>query len=157
MINVEGKVVYTELHELVDPAHTALVIIDMQKDFVEPDGAFGLMGVDVSMYRQSRPRLHALLQSARENGVLVVHIQNTALPGRISDSPAQIRFNLRMHSDARASSEPLNYTKPGTRGFEFIDELAPVGDELIVRKYRSSAFWGTNLDLLLRSNGKSRL
>lgn len=153
MIIVEGKQVYTELNELVEPSHTALVIIDMQKDFIEPDGAFGLMGVDLSMYRESRPRLHELLESARENGVLVIHIQNTALPGRVSDSPAQIRFNLRMHAHARPGSEPLKYTRPGTRGFEFVDELAPVGDELVVRKYRSSALWGTNLDLLLRSNG----
>lgn len=38
MIEIEGKVVLTELEALVDPAHTALVLIDMQRDFVEPDG-----------------------------------------------------------------------------------------------------------------------
>lgn len=153
MIIVEGKQVYTELEELVKPSHTALLIVDMQRDFIEPDGVFGLMGVDVSMYRKSRPRLRELLKSARESGVLVVHIQNTSLPGRASDSPAQIRFNLRMHADARSGTQPLTYTRPGTPGFEIVEELAPVGDELVVRKYRSSAFWGTNLDLLLRSNG----
>ena len=153
MIIVDGKQVYTELDELVEPSHTALVIVDMQRDFIEPDGAFGLMGVDLSMYRESRPRLHELLKSARENGVLVVHIQNTSLPGRASDSPAHIRFNLRMHADVRSGAEPLTYTRPGTPGYAFVDELAPVGDELVVHKYRSSAFWGTNLDLLLRSNG----
>jgi nicotinamidase-related amidase len=153
VIIVDGKQVYTDLEELVESSHTALIIVDMQRDFVEPDGVFGLMGVDLSMYRESRPKLQELLKSARENDVLVIHIQNTSLPGRASDSPAHLRFNLRVHSGARSGADPLVYTRPGTPGHEFVEDLAPVGDELVVRKYRSSAFWGTNLDLLLRSNG----
>ncbi|WP_107706256.1 cysteine hydrolase family protein [Nocardioides allogilvus] len=153
MITLEGKQVYTDLKELVDPAHTALVLVDMQCDFIEEDGAFGQMGIDLSMYAQSRARLKRLLASARANNALVVHIQNTALPRRLSDSPSQIRFNLRMHAAARGSEEPLRYTIPGTPGHQFVADLAPDGEELVVSKYRSSAFWGTNLDLLLRSNG----
>lgn len=153
MITVEGKQVYTDLPELVDPAHTALVLVDMQRDFLEPDGVFGRMGIDLTMYDRSRPLLRELLQAARRSGVLVIHIQNTALPNRLSDAPSQIRFNLRMHAGARSGDDPLRYTLPGTAGHEIVDDLAPEGDELVVRKYRSSAFWGTNLDLLLRSNG----
>ncbi len=153
MITVEGKQVYETLQELVAPAHTALVLIDMQRDFIEPDGAFGRMGIDLSMYERSRPRLRELLRAARDSGVLVVHVQNTALPSRLSDAPSQIRFNLRMHQGARQGAEPLRYTIPGTVGHQFVDDLAPEDDELVVRKYRSSGFWGTNLDLLLRSNG----
>jgi nicotinamidase-related amidase len=41
----------------------------------------------------------------------------------------------------------------GTAGHEFVDELRPRAGEFVVPKWRSSAFWGTNLDLLLRSNG----
>lgn len=51
MITIEGKTVLTELAELVDPAHTALVMVDMQCDFIEPDGLFGSLGIDLSMYR----------------------------------------------------------------------------------------------------------
>jgi nicotinamidase-related amidase len=152
VITVEGKQVYTELPELVDPAHTALVLVDMQRDFIERDGAFGRMGIDLSMYERSRPRLRALLDAARASGVLVIHIQNTALADRISDAPAQIRFNLRMHAQARGAGEPLRYTVPGTPGHDFVSDLEPQGNEPVVRKYRSSAFWGTNLDMLLRSN-----
>lgn len=153
MITIEGKDVYAELDELVEPSHTALVLIDMQNDFIEPDGAFARMGIDVSMYRKCRPPLQKLLSKARENGILVVHIQNTALAQRRSDSPAQIRFNLRMHAAARGDAEPLRYTVPGTPGHDIVPDLAPRPDEVIVRKYRSSGFWGTNLDMLLRSNG----
>jgi len=145
--------VFTELAELVDPKHTALIMVDMQCDFIEPDGMFGKLGIDLSMYARSRPRLAALLAAARATGVLVLHLQNTALPGRMADSPAQIRFNLRMHKASRRDGPPLRYTLPGTRGHEFAREFAPLPEELVVRKYRSSGFWGTNLDMLLRSNG----
>jgi nicotinamidase-related amidase len=153
VIEVEGKSVFTELAELVDPAHTALLLIDMQRDFVDPDGLFGKLGIDLSMYAESRPHLEALLAGARRNGVLVVHLQNTALPGRLSDSPAQIHFNLKMHEAARRDGPPLRYTVPGSAGHEFADGFVPLDDELVVRKYRSSGFAGTNLQLLLRSNG----
>jgi nicotinamidase-related amidase len=153
MITIEGKNVFTELAELVDRAHTALIMVDMQCDFIEPDGLFGSLGIDLSMYAESRPRLAALLAAARRSGTRVMHLQNTALPARLSDSPSYIRFNLRMHQAARRDGPPLRYSVPGTVGHEFAPEFKPLADELVVRKYRSSGFWGTNLDLLLRSNG----
>lgn len=153
MIEVEGKQVFTELAELADPAHAALLVVDMQCDFVDEQGAFGRLGVDMTMYPAMRPRLAGLLAAARATDLLVVHIQMTALPGRRSDSPAWLRFNLRMHSSARAGGPALRYTEAGTRGHDFVDELRPVAGELVVPKWRSSGFWGTNLDLLLRSNG----
>lgn len=153
MITVDGKEVFSELSELVDPEHTALLLIDMQNDFVEAGGAFANLGVDLSMYRESRPKLAGLLEDARRARMLVIHLQNTALPDRLSDSPAQIRFNLRIHAAHRGDQPPLRYTVPGTPGYDFVKELTPRSGELVVRKYRSSAFWGTNLELLLRSNG----
>ena len=152
MIVVHGKDVYTDIEELADPSHTALLLIDMQYDFVDPGGLFGLMGVDLSMYQESRPRLAELLGAARENGVLIIHLQNTQLVDHKSDSPAQHRFNLRMHGGFRQGDLPLTYTVPGTKGHEFLSEFQPRAGELVVRKYRSSGFWGTNLDMLLRSN-----
>jgi nicotinamidase-related amidase len=153
MITIAGKHVFTELAELVDPAHTALVMVDMQCDFVEPTGFFGSLGIDLSMYPESRPRLAALLAAARETGLMIVHLQHTVLPGRMGESPSYIRFNLRMHQAARGDGPPLCYTMPGTPGHAFAREFTPLPSELVVRKYRSSGFWGTNLDMLLRSNG----
>jgi len=153
MIKVEGKDVFTELSELVDPEHTALLLIDMQHDFVDAGGLFATLGVDVSMYEESLPTLARMLDVARRASVLVIHVQNTALPDRMSDSPAQIRFNLRMHAGHGRNGAPLRYSVPGTPGHEFVRELTPRENEIVVRKYRSSAFWGTNLEMLLRSNG----
>jgi nicotinamidase-related amidase len=153
VIDVEGKLVYSEPYELVDPSHTALVLVDMQKDFAEPDGAFGLLGVDLSAYESLRENLAKLLASARESGVRVVHIQMTTLPERRSDSPSQIRFNMRMHQTFRRDGPPLRYTVKGTRGHEFLDGFEPLEGEFVVQKSRSSAFWGTSLNQILRSNG----
>lgn len=153
MIEIEGKLVLTSLDELVDPSRAALVLVDMQKDFIDPDGEFARLGVDLSMYQPMRPRLVSLLAAAREAGVFVVHIQMTTLSGRVSDSPAQIRFNLRMHERARAEGPPLRYTELGARGHQFVAEFKPRSGEVVVPKWRSSGFWGTNLDMILRSNG----
>ena len=133
MIDIDGKQVLDGLVEIADPGHTALLIVDMQRDFVERDGAFGRLGVDVRMYEQMRPRLASLLQAARNAGVLVAHIQMSMLPHRRSDSPAQIRFNLRMHESFHRRQAPLEYTLVGSRGQEFVDDVTPIAGELLLR------------------------
>jgi nicotinamidase-related amidase len=153
VIEVAGKQVFTELSEIVDPSHTALLIIDMQRDFCCADGSFDRLGVDLSMYPPVIDRIGELLEGARQSGVLPVFIQMTVLPNRASESPAQIRFNLRLHDGHHEQAEPLAYTVDGSDGQKFVPGLEPRDGELVVKKYRSSAFWGTNLALLLRSNG----
>lgn len=152
MLEVEGRQVCTTLAELVEPRHTALLVVDMQKDFCLPGYAFHEQGIDISMYEGMVPRLAGLLEAARRALLTVVFIQMTVLPHRRSESPAQIRFNMRMHLDEVGPNQPLWYTIEGSPGQELIPELQPREDELVVKKYRSSGFWGTNLDLLLRSN-----
>ncbi len=152
MIEVNGKQVFTELAELVDPRHAALVVVDMQRDFCTPGGAFDLLGIPISMYPEMVPRLVRLAEGARAAKALVIYVLMTVLPGRASESPAQIRFNMRMHL-SEAEGEPLRYTEDGSEGQKLIPELTIKNGDLVVKKYRSSAFWGTNLDLLLKSNG----
>ncbi len=152
MITIENKVVYTTLAELVNPKHTALIVVDMQNDFCKAGGTFDQLGIDISMYPAMLPRLSRLLTGARQVGVKVIYIQMTVLPNRVSESPAQIRFNMRLHLPTHGATQPLLYTIEGSPGQEIIEELAPEPGDLVVRKYRSSAFWGTNLDMLLRSN-----
>ncbi len=152
MIIVENKQVYTTLAELVNPRHTALVVVDMQNDFCKPTWAFDQLGINLSMYPQMIPRLAWLVAKAREHKLLIVYIQMTVLQGRMSKSPAQIRFNMRLHLGSHHITEPLRYTMEGTLGRAIIDELKPQPGDLLVPKYRSSGFWGTNLDMLLRSN-----
>ncbi len=153
MITIDNKIVYTTLDELVDARHTALVLVDMQNDFCQPGWAFDRLGIDLSMYPAMIVRLAGLVAGARAARVPVIYLQMTVLPGRVSESPAQIRFNMRLHVGLHSEVEPLTYTIEGTPGQEIIAELSPQPGDLILPKYRSSGFWGTNLDMILRSNG----
>ena len=94
MHEVDGKRVYTTLAELVEPSHTALVVIDMQNDFCSPGGVFAQQGLDLSAYDSMVPRLAVLLDEARTAGVTIVFLQMTTLPVHRIESPAQIRFKM---------------------------------------------------------------
>jgi len=153
MITIENKVVYTTLAELVNRKHTAVIVVDMQNDFCKAGWTFDRLGIDISMYPSMLPRLSLLLAGARDIGVKVIYVQMTVLPNRMSESPAQIRFNMRLHMASHGTTQPLLYTIEGTPGQDIVAELAPEPGDLVVSKYRSSGFWGTNLDMLLRSNG----
>ncbi len=150
MFTIGNKRVYTTLAELIDARHTAVVVVDMQNDFCKPGGMFSKLGVPLTMYPEMIPYLVRLLADARTMQVPIIYIQMTSFADRRSESPAQIRFNMRLHGAIHA--EPLLYTVNGTPGQEIIPELAPRQGDFVVQKYRSSAFWGTNLDMLLRSN-----
>ena len=153
MVEVDGKQVFSTLEELVDPAHTALVIVDMQRDFCSSGFSFEQQGIDISMCPAMVPRLGRLTDGARAAGVPVIYIMMTRLPGSKIESPAQLRFTMRLHFATRGPLKPLQYTMEGSEGQQIIPELTPKAGDLVVRKYRSSGFWGTNLDMLLRSNG----
>jgi nicotinamidase-related amidase len=147
---VDGRWIYDTIDELVEPAHTALLLIDIQNDFCSPGGTFDQGGYDVGFYNPMIERTRQLLDAARRSNVLPIFIQNTTLKNHMSDSPAQVRFRVRLSRDDQSS---LQYTEDGTWGHRFVDALAPTADELTVKKFRSSAFVSTPLDLLLRSNG----
>ena len=154
MLVVHGKEIPTELAELVDPTATALAIVDMQNDCCAVGGSADLAGADLSMYRDITPRIAALADACRRAGVPVIHVRIHTLPDGRSDSPAWIRFRIRANKNYDPSNEGIwNFTLEGTWGAGFIDELQPQPGDLVVTKFRSSAFANTNLDLLLRSNG----
>jgi len=152
VIEVDGKHVYTTLEELARPAHSALIVVDMQHDFCMPGGALDLQGADISVYRTIIPKLSTLLEAGRGVGILVVYLQMSALLEGRSDSPAQIRFNMLARSNGEGSGQPLRYTIEGSKGQQFVPALGPKPGDVVVGKHRSSGFWGTSLDLVLRSN-----
>lgn len=154
MITVHGKDIPTELHELVEPRTTALAIIDMQNDCCAEGGSAHRAGADLSMYREITPRIAELAAACRRAGVLVIHVRIHTLPDGASDSPAWIRMRLRANRNYDPSNEGVwDFTAVGTWGAAFIPELQPQPGDVVVTKFRSSAFHGTDLDLILRSNG----
>jgi nicotinamidase-related amidase len=75
------------------------------------------------------------------------------LPGGESDSPAWIRLRMRAGQSEPAASAGWTFAVAGTWGAEFVADLLPERRDPVVTKYRSSAFHGTDLEVILRSNG----
>lgn len=133
------------LEEVLAPSHSALVIVDMQKDFCTPGFGAERAGRDLSMARGVIPHIGDLLEGARRAGAAVVHVGFSTLPRHGSDSGSWLAQRRR----STVSAEDLCLT--GSQGAQFVEELAPEEDELVVHKRRYSAFTGTDLDLLLRA------
>lgn len=126
---------------------SALLIVDMQKDFCVRGFGAEQAGRDISAAHAAIGPITTLLESARSAGVLVVHVAFSTLPGHASDSGAWLAQRRR----STASGDSLCIA--GTPGFEFIDELRPRTGELTIEKHRYSAFTGTSLDMKLRAHG----
>jgi nicotinamidase-related amidase len=156
MVTIDGKEVFTTMGELVDPKHTALVLIDMQNDFLSPGGVWDKRG-RTALIRHFVPRVKQVLDAARRNNVLVVHVQMTRLPGRHELSPSYWRQWVLREGHKIGGPVDVERCTPfcvdGTWGWRVIDEMAPLPGELTIRKHHSSAFIGTPLDMLLDSNG----
>jgi ureidoacrylate peracid hydrolase len=157
---MEPGPVFETLGEQVDPAHTALVLVDIQNDFVHPDGILaraGLAGfLDTSMVPGMVDQARLLLAAARRHGLLTVFVQ--MLGDRKYASAPTIALQRRHgrpgaadHGDDNRGASVLE----GTWGADFFDDIRPDGSfrEVVVSKYRYSAFIATNLDLVLRSHG----
>ncbi|WP_131736579.1 cysteine hydrolase family protein [Actinomadura roseirufa] len=146
MIELFGKQVFDRLDEVLDPAHCAILSIDMQNDFLHPAGKVAQAGKDLSAMGDLVTSWKRFVAEARDLGVPVYHVRLVDLPHGASDSPAWLRSK-------RLIAGVDEFVVEGTWGAEFYAECGPVGAELVVTKHRSSGFTGTNLDLLLRSAG----
>jgi ureidoacrylate peracid hydrolase len=133
------------LPEQVDPRHTALVIVDMQKDFCTPGFGAEQAGRDLGPAKRAIPSIGRLLTGGRAAGATIVHVGFSTLPENGSDSDTW----LWKRRGATVSSPTLCIAD--SEGAKFIDELAPIAGELQIHKNRYSAFTATNLDLLLRA------
>ncbi len=135
-----------------EPQTTALVVIDMQRDFIEPGGFGEALGNDVSLLASIVPNVGRLLDHARAHGWLVVHTRESHAPD-LSDCPPAKR--LRGTPDARIGDHgPMGrILVRGEPGNEIVAALAPVDGELVIDKPGKGAFYATRLgeELALRS------
>jgi len=139
-----------------DPAHTALVIIDMQRDFIEPGGFGETLGNDVSLLEAIVPACQAVLLAWRQAGGLVVHTREAHRPD-LSDCPPAKRNrgnpSLRI-GDAGPMGRILVAGEPGN---QIIPALAPVVGELVIDKPGKGAFYATGLHKMLQARGITHL
>ena len=112
---------------VLDAARTALVVVDMQNDFVHPDGSLHVPDAAGTV-----PAIARLLERARDAGAHVVFSQDTHGEG-----------------DPEWSIWP-EHAREGTWGWQIVDDLAPHEGDVVIRKVRYDAFYGTHLDHFLR-------
>jgi len=134
----------------LDPATTALVIIDMQRDFLLPGGFGALLGNDVTMLTKVIEPLASVLDAARATGMLVIHTREGHRPDLSDCPPSKL---ARGHLDTPIGSEGPNgrILVRGEEGHGIIDELAPIDGEVVLDKPGKGAFYATDLELLLRN------
>lgn len=137
-----------ELEELVQRRHTALIVVDMQNDFCDANGALARAGSDPGLIQAMAPRLRRLLGEARRSGIPIVHVRTEH--SAWTDSAAWIG---RHHGQVRRVCYPGSWGAAYYAGFEPITDEGrqPGRHEFVVTKHRYSGFVGTELDLVLRS------
>jgi nicotinamidase-related amidase len=132
-----------------DPAHTALLLIDMQRDFVEPGGFGETLGNDVTMLQRVIPPLKEVLAATRRAGMTVIHTREGHLPD-LSDCPPA-KLNRGAPSMRIGDPGPKGRILiRGEYGHDIIDDLAPAAGELVIDKPGKGAFYATDLGQVLR-------
>ncbi|HXU63531.1 MAG TPA: isochorismatase family cysteine hydrolase [Polyangia bacterium] len=134
----------------VDPARTAIVMIDMQRDFLEPGGFGETLGNDVSLLSKAVAPARALLAGARKLGMLVVHTREGHRPDLSDAPPAKVERgapSLRIGAPGPMGRILIR----GEKGHDIIPELAPVAGEPVVDKPGKGAFYATDLQSILQN------
>src|SRR5216110_1616542 len=133
-------------------ARTALIIIDMQRDFLEPGGFGETLGNDVSLLAAAVAPCKAVLEAARAVGILVIHTREGHRPN-LSDAPkAKIE---RGHPSMRIGAPgPMGRILiRGEPGHDIIPELYPIAGEPVIDKPGKGAFYATDLYSILLHKG----
>src|SRR3972149_3018217 len=131
------------LKERCDPKYAALVVVDVQNDFVSPEGSAGKRGEDVSAAMAMVPNLTRLVDEARRVGLTIVYIRTTH--SEWTDTPSWIYRS--------SQKSGLNTCREGTWGAEFYEGISPLASERVVIKHRYSASINNDLNTVLTARG----
>jgi nicotinamidase-related amidase len=133
------------------PGQVALIVIDMQRDFLLPGGFGETLGNDVSQLAAVVPPLRDLLAAARAAGMLIIHTREGHRPDLSDLPPAKHRRG----QPSLRIGDPGPYGRiliRGEYGHDIIDELAPIEGETVIDKPGKGAFYATDLQLILESH-----
>jgi nicotinamidase-related amidase len=134
----------------IDPARTAVVMIDMQRDFLEPGGFGESLGNDVSRLAAAVGPCRALLEVARRKEMLIVHTREGHRPD-LSDAP-RAKVERGLPSLRIGAPGPMGRILiRGEKGHDIIDALGPRKGEPVVDKPGKGAFYATDLHLILQN------
>ena len=134
----------------IDPARSALLLIDMQRDFLEPGGFGESLGNDVSLLRDCIEPCRAVRAAARAQGWLVIHTREGHRPDLSDAPPAKIN---RGHPSVRIGAPgPMGRILiRGEAGHDIIPELYPIAGEPVIDKPGKGSFYQTDLELILKN------
>jgi nicotinamidase-related amidase len=133
-------------------SRTALVIIDMQRDFLEPGGFGESLGNDVSRLQSAVGPCKALLDAARRHGLMVIHTREGHRPDLSDAPPAKIARgapNLRIGDPGPMGRILVR----GEAGHDIVPALYPIDGEIVIDKPGKGAFYATELGALLAARG----
>jgi nicotinamidase-related amidase len=135
--------------EPLDPNTTALLIIDMQRDFCDADGYAAQAGLDVTRLSSVIDNIRLLLDAARQAGLIVIHTREGHLPD-LSDCPP-LKLLRSQHAGAAIGSKgPMGRLLiRGEYGHDIINQLKPLEHETVIDKPGYGAFHKTGLEALL--------
>lgn len=140
----------------LDPAHVALVVIDMQRDFIEPGGFGDSLGNDVARLKAIVPTVARLIDFFRRQGWLVIHTRE-AHKADLSDCPPAKR-NRGTPSLRIGDEGPMGrLLVTGEPGSQIVPELAPVEGEIVLDKPGKGMFYATGLHQRLQGLGITHL
>ena len=134
----------------------ALIVIDMQRDFLLPGGFGETLGNDVSLLQKVVPPLAEVLGAARESGVLVIHTREGHLPDLSDCPPAKLQRGKPSQRIGDVGPHGRILIR-GEYGHDIIDELAPVEGEIVIDKPGKGAFYATELGTILKESGITHL
>jgi nicotinamidase-related amidase len=140
----------------LDIGATALVVIDMQRDFLLPGGFGETLGNDVSLLQKVVPPLAEVIAAARATGMMVIHTREGHQPDLSDCPPAKLK---RGKPSQRIGDEGPHgrILIRGEYGHDIVDELAPIEGEVVIDKPGKGAFYATELQEVLVANGITHL
>jgi len=147
---VKFKIVAEPQPVAVELERTALLIIDMQRDFLEPGGFGETLGNDVSRLQAAVKPLQAVLAAARAAGMLVIHTREGHRPDLSDAPPAKVeRGSPSMRIGDKGPMGRILIR--GEDGHDIVPELYPVDGEPVIDKPGKGAFYQTDLESMLRN------
>ena len=142
----------------IDPATTAVIVVDMQNDFGSSGGMFDLAGIDISGIRKAVGPTARVLAAARGNGIRIIYLKMGYHPDLSdlgnSDAPNRVR-HLQIFGVGKTVRTPGGAEGRvlirDTWGTDIVDELKPLDGDAVIYKTRFSGFYKTELDAVLKA------